>query len=501
LTDQPPILSLRQVTKSFSGITVLHEMELDLFCGEVHCIVGENGAGKSTLIKIMSGAYQPDSGMINYAGQQLKHLTPRWARENGINTIYQEIDLIPVLNAAENINLGNEPLQKNGNIDWNTLTKNAADILKDMGADLDTTVPVQTLKVAQQQMVAIAKALSLKSKVLILDEPTAVFTGSEIQLLFKIIKNLKSQGIAIVYISHHLEEIFEIGDKVTILRDGHLVKSGLVSDFDKNSLVKAMVGREINFSLRNKNEKIGEVVLSVDKLSSGEVKEVSFKLHRGEVLGIAGLVGAGRTEMARLILGADPKQKGTIELKGQSIKNLTPTRAMAIGIGMLPESRKEEGLVLGRSMSENIAYSLVQKSSKFGFVPWKKINQQANGLIQALNIKPNNPNIQVMYMSGGNQQKVVLSKLLAAQCDVLILDEPTRGVDVGARLEIYKLMNDMKLDGKAILMISSDLPEILTQADRILVMSKGKIVGELTAEESTEEKVLTLALQLDGGDQ
>ena len=278
-----------------------------------------------------------------------------------------------------------------------------------MGADLDTTVPVQTLKVAQQQMVAIAKALSLKSKVLILDEPTAVFTGSEIQLLFKIIQKLKSQGIAIVYISHHLEEIFEIGDKVTILRDGHLVKSGLVSDFDKNSLVKAMVGREIDFSLRNKNKKTGEVVLSVDNLSSGEVKEVSFKLHRGEVLGIAGLVGAGRTEMARLILGADPKQKGTIELKGRSIKNLTPTSAMAVGIGMLPESRKEEGLVLGRSMSENIAYSLVQKSSKFGFVPWKNINQKANGLIQALNIKPNNPNIQVMYMSGGNQQKVVLN--------------------------------------------------------------------------------------------
>jgi ribose transport system ATP-binding protein len=357
------------------------------------------------------------------------------------------------------------------------------------------------LKVAQQQMVAIAKALSLKSKVLILDEPTAVFTGSEIQLLFKIIQKLKSQGIAIVYISHHLEEIFEIGDKVTILRDGHLVKSGLVADFDKNSLVKAMVGREIDFSLRNKNEMIGDVVLSVDNLSSNEVKAVTFKLHRGEVLGIAGLVGAGRTEMARLILGADPKQKGTIELKGQPIKNLTPTSAMAIGIGMLPESRKEEGLVLGRSMSENIAYSLVQKSSKFGIVPWKKINQKANGLIQALNIKPNNPNIQVMYMSGGNQQKVVLSKLLAAQCDVLILDEPTRGVDVGARLEIYKLMNDMKLDGKAILMISSDLPEILTQADRILVMSKGKMVGELTAEEATEEKVLKLALQLEGGDQ
>jgi ribose transport system ATP-binding protein len=243
-------------------------MELDLYPGEVHCIVGENGAGKSTLIKIISGAYQPDNGTISFLGQTYKHLTPHWARENGINTIYQEIDLIPVLNAAENINLGNEPLTKNGNIDWKTIYTKAAQILKDMGADLNITVPVQYLKVAQQQMVAIAKALSLNSKVLILDEPTAVFTGSEIEILFNIIKKLKSQGIAIVYISHHLEEIFEIGDKVTILRDGHLVKSGKISDFDKNSLIKAMVGREIDFSLRNKNDKIGEVALSVNNLSS-----------------------------------------------------------------------------------------------------------------------------------------------------------------------------------------------------------------------------------------
>lgn len=501
MTDQAPILSLRQVSKTFSGITVLHDMELDLYPGEVHCIIGENGAGKSTLIKIISGAYQPDSGTITYIGQSLKHVTPHWARENGINTIYQEIDLIPVLNAAENINLGNEPLTKNGNIDWKLIYSNASRILKDMGADLNIMVPVQYLKVAQQQMVAIAKALSLNSKVLILDEPTAVFTGSEIEILFKIIQKLKSQGIAIVYISHHLEEIFEIGDKVTILRDGHLVRSGNITDFDKESLVKAMVGREIDFSLRNKNDKIGEVVLKVSHLVSNEVNDVSFELHRGEVLGIAGLVGAGRTEMARLILGADQKQKGTVELNGVSLTKLTPTSAMMSGIGMLPESRKEEGLVLGRSMSENMAYSLVQKSSKFGFVPWGKINHQTNRMVQALNIKPNNPNIQVMYMSGGNQQKVVLSKLLAAQCDVLILDEPTRGVDVGARLEIYKLMMEMKSEGKAILMISSDLPEILTQADRILVMSKGRLVGELAAEEATEEKVLKLALQLNGGEE
>ncbi len=257
MADITPILSLRQVTKSFSGITVLQDIELDLRPGEVHCIVGENGAGKSTLIKIISGAYQPDHGDIKYAGEILKQVTPRWARENGINTIYQEIDLIPVLNAAENIYLGNEPTKKGGNIDWKEVYRNASKVLNDMGADLDITIPVQNLKVAQQQMVAIAKALSLKSKVLILDEPTAVFTGSEIEILFKIVGKLKEQGIAIVYISHHLDEIFEIGETVTILRDGQLVKTGRVTDFDKNSLVKAMVGREIDFSLKNSSDKLG----------------------------------------------------------------------------------------------------------------------------------------------------------------------------------------------------------------------------------------------------
>jgi ribose transport system ATP-binding protein len=498
LADITPILSLRQVTKSFSGITVLQDIKLDLRPGEVHCIVGENGAGKSTLIKIISGAYQPDHGDIKYAGEILKQVTPRWARENGINTIYQEIDLIPVLNAAENIYLGNEPTKKGGNIDWKEVYRNASKVLNDMGADLDITIPVQNLKVAQQQMVAIAKALSLKSKVLILDEPTAVFTGSEIEILFKIVGKLKEQGIAIVYISHHLDEIFEIGDTVTILRDGQLVKTGKVTDFDKNSLVKAMVGREIDFSLKNSSDKLGQVVLSVEDLSSRDVKDISFELHKGEVLGIAGLVGAGRTEMARLLIGADPKSSGTIKLNGQVISKLNPTNAMSLGIGMLPESRKEEGLVLSRSMTENMSFSKIQKTSKFGFVPWKNIKEETTKLIRTLNIRPDNSNIQVMYMSGGNQQKVVLAKLLAAKCDVLILDEPTRGVDVGARLEIYKLIMELKAEGKAILMVSSDLPEILTQADRILVMCKGRIVGELMSEEATEEKVLKLALQLDG---
>jgi len=495
--NQPPVLSLRKICKSFSGVQVLRDVDIDLYPGEVHCLVGENGAGKSTLIKIMSGAYQSDSGSITYQGATLKNVNPHWAREHGINTIYQEIDLIPTLGAAENIWLGIEPLKKNGNIDWPVLRQRAASLLKSWGAKFDINVPVGTLKVAYQQMVAIAKALSLNNKVLILDEPTAVFASFEIDLLFSIIQKLKSQGIALLYISHHMDEIFRIGDRVTVLRDGALIRTGCVDEFNKSSLVKAMVGRDIDLSQRNGSETYGEELFRAEGVTrSGVVEDVSFSLFRGEIVGVAGLVGAGRTEMARLLVGADRLEKGRIFLRGKPVKVASPKDALEQGIGMLPESRKEEGLVLVRSMSENIAYSVVEKRSRFGLVPWSRIKALVNDLIKAVDIRPPKPALQVLYMSGGNQQKVVLAKLLLAECDLMILDEPTRGVDVGARLEIYKIMQQLKKQGKAILMISSDLPEILTQADRILVMAKGRIAGELAAEQATEEKVLSLALQL-----
>jgi ribose transport system ATP-binding protein len=497
VSNQEPILSLRNIGKSFSGIPVLQEVDLDLFPGEVHCLVGENGAGKSTLIKIISGAYQPDQGSITYRGEALKNVTPRWARENGINTIYQEIDLIPSLSAAENISLGNEPLKPGGGIDWKAVRQNALQVLEGMGAHLDLDVPVGSLKVAYQQMVAIAKALSLRSKVLILDEPTAVFTSSEIELLFTIINRLKSQGIALVYISHHLDEIFAIGDRVTVLRDGSLIRTGRVEEFDKKLLVRLMVGREIDLSQRGAALEAGEELFRVENLTrDGVVQDVSFSLRRGEIVGVAGLVGAGRTEMARLLIGADRLQRGEIYLKGKRIHPSSPRKALALGIGMLPESRKEEGLVPVRSISENMAYGMIEKSSHWGVVPWKQIKETVGGMISTLDIRPPDPNLQVFYMSGGNQQKVVLGKLLAARCDVMILDEPTRGVDVGARMEIYKFMQRLKTEGKAILMISSDLPEILTQADRILVMASGRLVSELDRTEATEEKILSIALQL-----
>lgn len=374
----------------------------------------------------------------------------------------------------------------------------AGEILEDMGAPLDVDAPVGSLKVAYQQMVAIAKALSLNSRVLILDEPTAVFTSSEIEMLFKIISRLKEQGLALVYISHHLDEIFEIGDQVTVLRDGSLIRSGPLDGLQKADLVKAMVGRDIDFSQRNGKKTAAEEVLRVENLSRwGVIENVNFSLHRGEILGVAGLVGAGRTEMVRMLVGADRPDAGRIYLHGQPIQVRSPRHALGLGLGMLPESRKEEGLVLVRTMAENISYGLIEKSTRFELVPWGSVRKKVNSLIQDLHIRPQNPNLQVMYMSGGNQQKVVLSKLLAAGCEVMLLDEPTRGVDVGARMEIYRLMQTLKEEGRAILMISSDLPEILTQADRILVMAQGRIAGELSSAEATEERILSIALQLD----
>lgn len=499
MTNPAPVINLKDISKSFSGVCVLHNVSMDIHAGEVHCLLGENGAGKSTLIKIISGAYKADQGTMTYQGKAIHHLTPKWARENGINTIYQEIDLVPALSAAENISLGNEPVKAGGNINRNAVRQRAKQILDEMGVNIDVNIPVGRLKVAHQQMVAIAKALSLNSKVIILDEPTAVFTASEIELLFKIINQLKSQGMAILYISHHLDEIFRIGDRITVLRDGNLIRTGLVGEFDKSSLVKAMVGRDIDLSGRNGAQSSGEEMLRVEGLKrNGVVENISFSVRKGEIVGVAGLVGAGRTEMARLLVGADSPDGGVIYYKGKPRKIKSPKKALDLGIGMVPENRKVEGIVPVRSMAENIAYSIVEKSSKLTIVPWKNIKVIVKNIISNMEVRPSKPNIQVRYLSGGNQQKVVLGKWLAAKCDLLILDEPTRGVDVGARTEIYKLMQELKKEGKAILMVSSDLTEILTQADRILIMARGQIAGELSCDEASEEGILSLALQLGG---
>jgi len=498
MSKKTKMLELTKINKSFSTVQVLNDITIDFFGGEVHCILGENGAGKSTLIKIVSGALTADSGEIVYMGETITHNNPHWARMNGINTIYQEIEIIPTFSAAENIFLGNELLRKSGNINRKLINEKAKELLNNIEADFDVTTPVERLRLPQQQLVAIAKALSLQTNVIIFDEPTAVFTNKEIKILFNIIKKLKEQGKAIIYISHHLDEIFEIGDKITVLRDGDHIKTGDVKEFSKEKLINLMVGRDVDLSKRDFHEDFGENVLELKGISQkGTVKNIDLNVREGEIVGVAGLVGAGRSELAHLILGLRKIDSGTILYKGKEIKPKAPSRALKNGIGILPEDRKNQGLVTIRSIGENISYSLIAKENR-GFVKWRTIKSSVKSLIKSVGVRPPREKVQVDFLSGGNQQKVVLGKLLGGNSDLLILDEPTRGVDVGAREEIYKLMQDMKRKKAAILMISSDLTEILSQADRILVMSKGEIVGEISAKEATEEKVLSYALNLGG---
>ncbi len=496
-----PIYKLEKINKSFSGVKVLNNVDLKLFKGEVHCLMGENGAGKSTLIKIISGSYTADNGTIYYQDNQYNAYSPRWAHNHGINAIYQEIDLVPHLSVAENISLGSEPTTKMKSIDKKAVRQKAINVFADMGIQIDVNEEVGKLTVAVQQLVAIARALSFNSKILILDEPTSVFTNKEIDLLFHLINKLKSQDIAILYISHHIEEIFKIGDRITILRDGNLIRTGMIHEFDKDSLIRAMVGRDVHISRKTSKEINAEEILKVVGLTRrGAVSDISFNLYKGEILGIGGLVGAGRTEMGRLIMGADKIEKGQIFYKGKQTKIKSPNNALKMGIGIVPEDRKGEGIIAERSVIENMAYSAIVKEEKRSIVPWKKIKEEVLQRFKSLNVQPQRPDKSIKLLSGGNQQKAVLGKILNADCDVLILDEPTRGVDVGAREEIYRVIQDFKNNGKSIIMISSDLIELISQSDRILVMAKGKIAGEIAGEEATEEKVLSLAFNFGGAE-
>lgn len=499
MINDKPILQLKNISKSFSGICVLSDVSIDVYGGEVHCLMGENGAGKSTLIKIISGSYTSDSGEILYDGNVYKNYSPRWAHENGINTIYQEIDLVPHLTVAENITLRNEPLTKFKNINKSQMREKALDIFRDMGVEIDVDRELQSLKVANQQLVAIAKALACNSKVMILDEPTAVFTNTEVELLFNLICKLKEQGIAIIYISHHLEEIFEIGDRITVLKDGNLVCTDLIGKFTKETLINSMVGRDVKIDKKSRAQFKGDEVLSVRNLGRGDmVRDVSFSVHKGEILGIGGLVGAGRTEVCRMLVGADLPERGTITYHGAKVKINSPKKALKLGIGLVPEDRKGEGIVASRSVVENMAYSYIEKKSKFSIVNWRKIKLQTGKLFKELNVQPQSPYKNIQFLSGGNQQKAVLGKMLNVDCDLLILDEPTRGVDVGAREEIYKIMTALRDKGTAIIMVSSDLIELLSQSDRVLVMAEGKIMAEFDRENGTEEKILEAALNLGG---
>ena len=493
--ENRPVLEMLHIRKTFPGVVALDDVSFDLRKGEVHVLLGENGAGKSTLMKILSGAYQKTAGQILLGGRAVEIRNPRHARQLGISTIYQEFNLIPHLSAAENIFLGREPTNAIGLIDRSAVYQAASALLRDLGLDIDARLQIAELGIAGQQMVEVAKAISLDARILIMDEPTSALTEREIAELFARIRKLKDAGVSVVYISHRLEELFEIGDRVTVLRDGKNVGTRNIHDVGKPELIRLMVNRELTNQFPKVRAPIGEEALRVEGLKrDGVLNEVSFSLRKGEVLGIAGLLGSGRTELARAIFGVDEIDSGRIYIDGELRRIDCPRDAIDMGVGFLTEDRKTQGLVLSSSVKENICLPSVERFSTAGVVRSSEEERAATHYVNELRIKAPSINQKVVFLSGGTQQKVVLSKWLCCQARVFIFDEPTRGIDVGSKAEIYRLMNQLTASGVAIIMISSELPEILGMSDRILVMRLGKIAAEFSAEEATQERILHAAL-------
>lgn len=492
---QDIILKMEHIRKTFPGVVALDDVHFELRKGEVHILLGENGAGKSTLVKILSGAYQKTAGQIFLNDQEINIKNPKQAQDLGISIIYQEFNLVFHLSAGENIFLGREPYLKLGIIDRKKIFGSAQNILNDLGVEIDARSLVKELGIAQQQMVEVAKALSLDAKILIMDEPTSALTEHEIKELFATIRRLKEKGVSIIYISHRLEELLEIGDRVTVLRDGKYIGTKNIEEITKPELIRMMVNRELKEQFPKQKAKIGEEVLRVEDLNRNEVlKNINFSLNRGEVLGIAGLLGSGRTELARALFGVDKIDSGRVYIKGKLQKITSPRHAINRGMGYLTEDRKSQGLILILSLKENVCLPSVERFSKWGVVNVKDENRATNLYVKELHIKTPTINQKVMYLSGGNQQKVVLSKWLCSKADIFIFDEPTRGIDVGSKVEIYQLMNRLTAEGVAVIMISSELPEILGMSDRILVMNQGRIVDEFLTEQATQEKILHSAL-------
>ena len=493
-SQNPYILEMRNIFKSFGGVNALRDVSFQCRPGTVHALVGENGAGKSTLIKILAGALLPDSGEIIFKGQKHQSFSTRKALNSGISVIYQELALVSQMTVAENIFLGREPRKYFGIVDKKRLKIEAKKLLKQLGFEVDMDMEVGEMTVAYQQMVEIAKALSKNADLIIMDEPSAILAGHELDQLFLIIESLKKRGVTIIYISHRLEEVFRIANEVTILKDGQLVGTKPIKDLSRGELVKMMVGRTLEEVFPVSFNQLGNPVLQVEEISTKTIlNQVSFNLREGEILGVAGMVGSGRTELARAIFGADPLTSGSIKIKGQDVVFKNPADAIKSKISLVPEDRKYHGLFTKLSILNNITLPILSKISRWGFTDKKKENEIVERERQIHSIDMTSGNQEVQYLSGGNQQKVVLSKSLQTIPEVIIMDEPTRGVDVGAKFEIYQLIRQLNKDGIAILMISSELPEILGLSDRILVMREGKIVAELTPKETNEEMIIEFA--------
>jgi ribose transport system ATP-binding protein len=494
-----PVLEMRGIRKTFPGVVALDRVDFDLRAGEVHVLLGENGAGKSTLMKILSGAYTKDGGEILLDGGPVSIAAPRDAQSLGIATIYQELSLVLQLTVAENILLGHEP-SRAGVIDRGAMREAARRSLAEVGLEIDPDVRVDRLGIAEQQMVEVAKALFRHARVLVMDEPTSALTAREIERLFEVIRRVTSTGVAVVYISHRMRELAEIGRRVTVLRDGRAVGTYPLPDTSFDVLIRLMANREVRDHFPRRRCAAGEELLRLEHVSGPSgvpvVHEVSLTVCRGEIVGLAGLLGAGRTELARLVFGADRPSSGRVVVGGRDVTPKTPRHAIAAGIGFLPEDRKRHGLVLMRSVRENIGLPNLGRWSRAGVVSGRTEREAAERWVTELRIKTPNVAERVVRLSGGTQQKVVLARWLAAEARLLVMDEPTRGVDVGAKVEIYELMNRLTDAGAGILMISSELPEVVGMSDRIYVMRHGRIQAELDAAAASEERVLQAALGL-----
>ena len=490
------MLKMNHITKIFPGVKALEDVSITIGQGEIHALVGENGAGKSTLMKILSGAYTLDEGEVYVAGEKIENATPGKMIEKGIAVIYQELMLLPHRTVAENIFLGRYPKSKYGKIDYRKMEQEAGRILDELGMQLNPKAVIQELSVAKRQMVEIAKAMSRNAKIIVLDEPTAVLSDNELKGLFQIVKRLSKEGITFVYISHRLKEIFELCTSLTIMKDGKKVETGKVKDYDTDKLVSKMVGRDLKDIYPKRHAKADGTVLSVRGMTrAGAIQDVNFDLKRGEILGIAGLAGAGRTEILRAIIGADPIDAGVIELEGKVVHFNNVKDGILAGLGIIPEERKTQGLMLKQDVTYNITIpALRMYKSGLGKLDMRKEKEKAKRYIDLFHIRPNNPLTVVQYMSGGNQQKVVMAKWIAANCKILLVDEPTRGVDVGAKQEIYEILNKLiEENGMSIIMVSSELPELIGTCDRIMVMNEGKMTALLDIDECTEEVLMSFA--------
>jgi ribose transport system ATP-binding protein len=493
--EPPPLLRMRGIGKSYPGVRALDAVDFDLEAGEVHVLLGENGAGKSTLMKVLSGACRPDAGTIAIGGVTRPISTPQQARMLGISTIYQEFNLIPHLSVSANIVLGREPLLGGFLLDRRAMRRQAETVLRDLGVSIDPRALVSTLGVAEQQMVEVAKALSLDARILIMDEPTSALTGTEIRTLFDLVRRLRQRGVGIVYISHRMEEIYEIGDRVTVLRDGRWVATRRLTEVSTRDLIRYMADRELQEHFPRAQVEPGPPVLEVRNLSTRtKLRGISFQLRQGEILGVAGLLGSGRTEMAQALFGVDPRESGEILVDGQARRIRSPRAAIRAGIGFLPEDRRLLGLVLPLSIKRNVSLPNTDRVYPRGLLHRGQERQLADACVTGLRVKTPHTDQATGNLSGGNQQKVVLGKWLARAPRILIFDEPTRGIDVGAKEEIYRLMNRLTQQGVGILMISSELPEVLGMSDRILVMREGRISGEFNRDQATPALVLQAAL-------